>query len=231
MDFICTVRPLSEDPHLQRIEIDLIKDDEACNPLAHQEGSIPVGQTIGRLVAYRMFQSQFRPTDITREQMLSLDDLSTDMAEIAHNMREYGHEYEETEEAYEEYEWGFAGGFLIIDRLTIATFARGQGLGYRLIEELKRQHAGMGMFVALQAAAYQIETRGPRFKQMSRRLARYYLRNRSLNLSEYGHETGFLMGFWGSDENYEEPSFREEFEDRLDIAWRSATASQKRLEP
>lgn len=205
MKFTCTVEPHYEDPAFQILDITALSCEEeerheqlSCNPQSAPENNgLPYETFLGSITAFRYLDPNFLADDFPDYAWEVMDGESGDLEKIAHLMREYGHKTK-YKDGYEEY--GFAekcAGFIVIDRLLVAPFARGHGIGGQLLKQARQIHAGQLFYCALTAEPYSMEV-GPERASMEKRLISWYKRQANMHLAQLAprKHPEFLMGPW-----------------------------------
>lgn len=92
-------------------------------------------------------------------------------------------------------------GLIIVNRVEVNPFARGQKLGLTMLQALQRLHIRTPYMVALDAVPIEIDDRDPKFKPLQGRLLRYYTSCSHLGLRRVAPQKApeFVMGYWSGD--------------------------------
>ena len=93
----------------------------------------------------------------------------------------------------------FACGLIAVLDIRTTPLARGSRIGIELLNYLRKLHAGMEWFVALQAAPQEEgDFDSPDYMAMRKRLIQYYKSDNSLGLAEVAPNVsaGVLMAIW-----------------------------------
>lgn len=95
----------------------------------------------------------------------------------------------------------FASGFIGILDIRTVPDAAGRRFGLQLIDFLRRMHAGMAWYAALQAAPYEMAVGTPAYRAMRRRLVAYYASDGALGFEEDAARTspGLMTALWDQD--------------------------------
>lgn len=196
MEFICTIRPLYAYPEFQNITIIAESCLEEEIPTEDDDG-MPMGTELGKLEAIRYFEPGFHPAETSNFIWSVMDNESADSGTIAASMTRFGDRIKYSDECQESDFYEGAAGFIGINWLTVKPFARGHKIGLCLLEELRRQHAGLLMYCALNAEPYEIDSSSER-DAMQKRLIRWYKRQPGMHFQQLAPRKTpeFLMSVW-----------------------------------
>lgn len=92
----------------------------------------------------------------------------------------------------------FVSGFIGIVTIRTEPETVGNRYGLELIRYLKKMHAGMAWYAALQAAPYDMEHGSTAYRDMRRRLTAYYASDSTLGFKEDAPRSspGLMTAFW-----------------------------------
>lgn len=176
MDLVAECYPDIDRPPMQAITIRARAEDD--------------GRILCTLEALRYAQSWFHPSEMN-EVVRAFDEHSAYAyglaEEIALRRRVLADRYEEVD----------ADGFIGITEIKTPLEERGKRLGVCLLEHLRRLHAGMTWFAALQAAPLELTPSTPAHRALRKRLVRYYGSVKELGFQEVSRASpGLMMALW-----------------------------------
>lgn len=212
MEFRCAVEPHYEDPAFQYIHItalsgedeEFIPEEDESPQAEPKSNGLPYETVLGSATLFRYFDPEFHADYFPRYAWDVMDGESGDLEVVASLAMKYGRKVKYQNENEEVDFVDRCSGFLVIDRIKVAPFARGHDIGAQILKEIRRQHAGLLMYCALTAEPYDME-RGPERDKLQKRLIAWYKKQENMHFKQLAprKHPQFLMAAWdGRDVGY-----------------------------